>query len=47
MNIFCRAAAKPGMLLPHALVLYVNYAQENGQELKINFDKWYKVMQGI
>ncbi len=32
-----------GMLLLHRRMRYASYAVETGQELKIIFDKWYKV----
>jgi hypothetical protein len=41
MNIFWIVVAMPGTPSVQQSVLYVNCVRENGQELKVIFDKWY------
>ncbi|MFI0435902.1 MAG: hypothetical protein ACH350_09310, partial [Parachlamydiaceae bacterium] len=43
-NTFWIVVAMPGTTSVQQSVLYVNYVRENGQELKVIFDKWYKFL---
>ncbi|MFI0436093.1 MAG: hypothetical protein ACH350_10310, partial [Parachlamydiaceae bacterium] len=42
-NTFWIVVAMPGTTSVQQSVLYVNYVRENGQELKVIFDKWYHI----